>query len=323
MDFDKNKIYDKINRIKREIKMDVIFDMETGDPDDLITLLLLLNNSDVQLRGITCYQGSPVQIGLIQYVLNLSGNSHIPVGGWNTQEPSELSPYYTSVIGQWKVENASKTPVKVFESVFNSYPDVNVLTGAPLSNIAIILNEIPKLKIKNMITQGGYLGNLVSPEQQLAKFKGKNAFRTYNLGNDVEAFEKVNSSDKIEKLTYVTKDLCHGFMYTPEIHKNIKFSQDGIGKILEKCLAKYAEAGKSKAMHDPLAMLTMLYPDIGDSKKINMSYRIDERGHPVFSSSEGHGSRFGVTEYDAKKAWEKFTELCHDKNFKAKIRQKV
>jgi len=33
----------------------VVFDMETGDPDDLITLLMLLINPHVNLKAVTCY----------------------------------------------------------------------------------------------------------------------------------------------------------------------------------------------------------------------------------------------------------------------------
>ena len=59
--------------------------METGDPDDLITLLLLLNNPQVNLKTVTCYEGSSIQIGLINYIISLSDRA-IPIGGWNTED---------------------------------------------------------------------------------------------------------------------------------------------------------------------------------------------------------------------------------------------
>lgn len=289
--------------------MNVLFDMETGDPDDLITLLMLLNNPDVYLRGITCYQGSPIQIGLISHVLNLA-NVDIPVGGWNSVEPQTLSPYYTEVVGEWPSKNATLTPVEVFKEVFEKYPDVQVLTGAPLTNLKIVLDELPHLNISNMVTQGGYLGDLA--EEPLDKFKGKNEFRTYNLGNDVEAFTAVNFSQTIEKITYVTKDICHGFLYTPAIHKEINFSSSPIGKLLKSCLEKYALANKPKAMHDPLAMLVMLYPEFAKKENINMNYRIDHRGFPVFSSVLAKGSTSGVVNYDKLFAWNKFISICEN-----------
>lgn len=289
--------------------MNILFDMETGDPDDLITLLLLLANPDVQLRAVTCWQGSPIQVGLIKHILSLA-NINIPVGGLNESEPKELSPYYTDVVGKWKSELATQAPIDVFLEIFKQYPDTKILTGAPLTNLSHML-ENTSIQITEVISQGGYLGNLVT--EPLDKFRGKSEIRTYNLTNDTNAFSIVNSSIKIDKLTFVTKDLCHGFMYTPEIHNSIKFGSSSIQQMLFNCLNRYSSAGKSKAMHDPLAMLYMIYPEIGTSIPIDMTFRVDNKGHSVFSSTTGNGNRFGLNYYDKDLAWEKFSNLCKEK----------
>ena len=293
--------------------MNILFDMETGDPDDLITLLLLLNNPQVNLKAITCYQGSPIQIGLISHVLELANQTGIPVGGWNPIEPVELSSYYADTVGHWTPQFAALTPQQVFKQSLQQYPDITILTGAPLTNIAASLMNVPDIKFKKVVTQGGYLGDLI-PEK-LSKFKGKNAYRTYNLGCDLSAFTVVNTSNKIEQLTYVTKDLCHGFIYTKEIHQGIKFGQAPIPQLLKTCLSKYARSGKSKAMHDPLAMLIALYPNLGTTLPITMSYHIDEREHSVFSSTEGNSFTQGLISYNKEKAWAKFCELCEQNNY--------
>lgn len=44
--------------------MNIIFDMETSDSYDLITLLFLLANPDFKFIGFSCWQGSIVQISL-------------------------------------------------------------------------------------------------------------------------------------------------------------------------------------------------------------------------------------------------------------------
>lgn len=290
--------------------MNVLFDMETGDPDDLITLLMLLNNPDVNLCGITCYQGSPIQIGLIDHVLKLAKQEHIPVGGWNEVEPSSLSPYYTAVIGEWQPKNAVLNPVQVFKQVFENNDNIHVLTGAPLTNLRCVLEQLPDLYIENMVTQGGYIGNLVAPSKKLSKFKNKSEYRTYNLGNDTIAFDTVNYSNNIEKITYVTKDLCHGFLYNIDIHKTIHFQADPVGQLLLSCFAQYTNLGKSKAMHDPLAMLIMLYPDLGQTIPVNMNHRIDERGHEVFYTVEGNNHTYALHDYNSQLAWNKFKEIC-------------
>lgn len=293
-----------------QIPTKVIFDMETGDPDDLMTLLFLLINPEVNLLGVTCYQGSPIQIGMIEHVLQLA-QKDIPIGGSNCKEPQEISPYYADVIGKWKPQNAKMSAKKVLKNILQDHPDTCVLTGAPLTNLKDFINSFPKMKIKKMVTQGGYIGNLVAPDKKLAKFKGKPAYRTYNLGQDVEAFKVVNECKNIENLTYVTKDLCHGFVYTPEIHQTINFSSQPLNQLLKKCLSKYGDKDKDKALHDPLAMLMMLYPELGKKKPVKMNYKVDERGHPVFSSIEMQQQTVNaVIDYDREKAWSQLIGLC-------------
>lgn len=295
----------------------VIFDMETGDPDDLITLLMLLKNPEINLKAITCYEGSPVQIGLIEHVVALSGKT-IPISGWNS-EIKDLSPYYKEVVGDWKPALSKITPV---ELLFNELTDDTfILTGAPLTNIAAFLNSHPDKFISHMTTQGGYLGNLVPEEKRLEKFKNRTSIRTYNLTNDTDAFNTVNYSKKIKDLTYVTKDLCHGFLYTPEIHEQINFKNDEVSQLLSKALGFYANKKVAKAMHDPLAMLFMLYPDIGNRKPIDMSFKVEKK-HNVFSSIEGNENSFtfGLIEYDYNKAWDYFKKICaNDLSLKFKI----
>lgn len=298
----------KLKREKRIKKMkNVIFDMETGDPDDLITLLMLLNNPDINLKAVTCYEGSPVQIGLIEHVIGLSGKT-ISVAGWNS-ENKELNNYYADVVGTWKPSNSKITPVELLTKELTE--DTLLLTGAPLTNIAAFLNQNPERKITKMTTQGGYLGELVPELKRLEKFKNRKSIRTYNLTNDTDAFNTVNYSTQIADLTYVTKDLCHGFLYLPEIHDSIDFKNDAVSQLLKKALNFYASKKVAKAMHDPLAMLFMLYPEIGNRIPISMSFAIEKK-HKVFSSVAGNkdSHTFGLVEYDYDKAWDLFKKIC-------------
>ena len=58
---------------------DVVWDMETGDPDDYLTLLLLLGHPEVHLKAVTVTPGSPDQIGLVRETLDWFGRD-LPVG---------------------------------------------------------------------------------------------------------------------------------------------------------------------------------------------------------------------------------------------------
>lgn len=59
--------------------LDVVWDMETGDPDDFLTLLLLLGHPRVNLKAVTVTPGTPDQVGLVRRALEWFDRK-IPVG---------------------------------------------------------------------------------------------------------------------------------------------------------------------------------------------------------------------------------------------------
>ena len=63
-------------------RVDLIWDMETGDPDDFLTLLLLLGHPRVNLIGVTVTPGTPDQVGVVRRALDWFGRD-IPVGAFN------------------------------------------------------------------------------------------------------------------------------------------------------------------------------------------------------------------------------------------------
>lgn len=50
--------------------INIAFDMETQDPDDVLTLCLLATHPAVRLRAVTVNPGSKHQIGVVKHVLN-------------------------------------------------------------------------------------------------------------------------------------------------------------------------------------------------------------------------------------------------------------
>lgn len=284
----------------------IIFDMETGDPDDLITLLLLLNNPQVNLKAVTCYEGSSIQIGLINYIISLSDRA-IPIGGWNTED-KRLNDYYYKVVGNWKPCKARTNPIEILTDNLDN--DTILLTGAPLTNIAQYLKNNNENIIYKMVTQGGYLGDIVPEYKRLEKFKKRKSIRTYNLSNDTDAFETINNSINVKELTFVTKDLCHGFLYEEKIYSATNFKNNKIAQLLKASLQYYVEKGVKKAMHDPLAMLFMLNPLLCEKTSIDMKIVIEKEQNKFFSIPSNNDKRFGVIDYDVEKTWNYFKEIC-------------
>lgn len=69
--------------------IDVVWDMETSDPDDFLTLLLLIGHPKVNLKAVTVTPGTPDQIGLVRRVLNEWFDLNIPVGAYNIEHNKE------------------------------------------------------------------------------------------------------------------------------------------------------------------------------------------------------------------------------------------
>ena len=79
--------------------IDVIWDMETGDPDDFFTLILLLGHPKVNLKAVTITPGSEDQVGLVRKVLK-DFNRDILVGAFNIDHPKQcVSGWYHKVYG--------------------------------------------------------------------------------------------------------------------------------------------------------------------------------------------------------------------------------
>src|SRR5512140_3133823 len=79
--------------------IDLIFDMETSDPDDLFTLLILAGHPEVNLKAVTVIPGGADQIGLVRHMLRLFGLD-IPVGFHNLDpEKPRVSQWYYDIYG--------------------------------------------------------------------------------------------------------------------------------------------------------------------------------------------------------------------------------
>ena len=56
--------------------MNLVWDMETGDPDDFMTMLWLADHPKINLKAVTVTPGSQAQIGLVRWGFLLSADQH-------------------------------------------------------------------------------------------------------------------------------------------------------------------------------------------------------------------------------------------------------
>jgi inosine-uridine nucleoside N-ribohydrolase len=179
-----------ISQAKTKVPLNVIWDMETSDPDDFLTLLLLLGHPMVKLKAVTIMPGSPHQVGLVREALSWF-NDDIPLGSFNITHPNEcVSHWHYKSYGNIEPSTEAEDAAQLILSLCDE--QTTLITGGPLRNIANAIklgnNTHKPLKAKEIVAQGGFAGEGVVPEEkQMKKFKGLNTAATYNLSHHKSA----------------------------------------------------------------------------------------------------------------------------------------
>jgi len=310
--------------------LDVVWDMETGDPDDFITLLFLLGHPEVNLRAVTITPGTPDQVGVVRQALRWFDRD-IPVGAFNLDHlpksmrdgsgPGEgrhgqrgvcVSSWHYKAYGEIPPSRDAAPGPEVLRAVCNT--STTLITGAPLKNLGGAM-KLPGFRVGNLVVQGGFAGEGVVPaERQLPKFRGMVTCPTYNLNGDPKSAQEALVHPGIGSRRFVSKNVCHGVIYDLELHARIEALKDrsrsleliwrGMEVYLEKKHTKRAEVGESdpeamggKAFHDPLAACCAIDPSIGEWAEVEL-YR--EKGAWGSKLSPGSGVWI-ITGYDREK----------------------
>jgi pyrimidine-specific ribonucleoside hydrolase len=214
--------------------LDAIWDMETGDPDDFITLLLLLGHPRVNLLGVTITPGTPDQVGVVRQALAWFERS-IPVGVFDLDHrtPSRealgdgrhgrrgtcVSSWHYKAYGDIPPSRDAVPGPELLHALCS--PSVTLITGGPLKNLGAAIAK-PGFRLGRLVVQGGFAGEGVVPrERQLAKFRGLVTCPTYNLNGDPKSALAVLACPSIEAKRFVSKNVCHGVRYDERLHAQI------------------------------------------------------------------------------------------------------
>lgn len=255
---------------------DFIFDMETGDPDDFLTLALLAGHPEVRLVAVTVTPGTPHQIGVVRYCLAQFGLD-IPVGAQNIDHkkargtPDE---HYVTCVSDWHYRtfgniDPSHDAKVAWEVLLGHYkPGVTLVTGGPLKNLAA-MKAVSSAPLGRLTVQGGFAGdNIVLEALRLPKFAGRITCPTFNLNSAPEAALSVLSEHaRFEgPVQMVSKNVCHGVVYDKEMHARLQAVTNphpGLQMVIRGMDAYLARNSDGKKFHDPLAAMCALNPAIG------------------------------------------------------------
>jgi len=276
----------------------IIFDMETGDPDDVLTLLLLAAHSDVHLKAVTISRtGSRDQVALVRWVLLKIGLGHLRVGAqdWprNFDDPPLKDRFYQGQnfgrleTGKDDCELASQVLLDCCDE------HTTLLTGGPVGNLAAALST-EGFRLGRWVAQGGFAGEGVVPRKlQMDKFRDKTYNRTFNFGENPRAASTALKSKKIGHRICVSKNVCHRTWYDDSksgwhgcVEEAVRTTRDQGGppvrlkalELIHKVMSNYLKHKPGKMLHDPLAAAVALDRSVCSLKEVEFGSHGDTWG---------------------------------------------
>jgi pyrimidine-specific ribonucleoside hydrolase len=261
---------------------DIVLDMETGDPDDALSLSLLATHPWVNLRAVTVFPGGPDQVGLVRTILRAVGKQDVLVGAGTpkgSKPKSYLSLNPNGFYRRWLGAIEPETPDGEASDLLKRFPNADLITGAPLTNVWKAYQG--GASFQSWTCQGGFVGdNLMPPELRLAKFNGRLSCPTWNLGGDPTAAQGLlGLESRIPVRRLVPKSVCHGITYTQEVHARIPSGLNaGLDLFRDGMAAYFRKKPEGKALHDIVATACALKPSIGNWIEVWPYYRKGEWG---------------------------------------------
>jgi hypothetical protein len=202
--------------------IDALWDMETKDPDDFLTLLFLLGHPQVNLRAVTIFPGTSAQVGLVRRAVNDWFGRDLPMGAYQLGgETDAVSPWHTDAYGPVAPSRVARPGGEVL--LEHCGEATTLITGAPLKNLgaAMALEAATGrlLRLREAVVQGGFAGDGIVPrERQLPKFTGMATCPSFNLNGDPRTGLAVRHHPGIPLRRFVSKNVCHGVIYDRELH---------------------------------------------------------------------------------------------------------
>lgn len=207
----------------------MVFEMETSDPDDFLTLLWLADHPGIDLRGVLVTPGSQDQCRLVRWGLDQCGRSHVPIGTrhgstwWETDDGKKgrVSDFHYSVFGSEIRDHGTREVhdgPELLRDLLQQSTDMTVLVGAPPRGLGSCLERFPHATLARWVQQGGFAGSNIV-EHPLTKFKDRVTCPSWNVGGAWKETLFLLESAQIGERVFVSKNVCHGAVWTQETHQ--------------------------------------------------------------------------------------------------------
>jgi inosine-uridine nucleoside N-ribohydrolase len=260
--------------------VDLHFDMETQDPDDILTLSIAATHPDVNLVGVSVTPGGSDQVGLVQHVLSLLGKD-IPIGGDPKRDKPSVSAFHDKWLGvhQATVTVTASEVLKLSAEMGHT----TLLTGGPLKN----LKGLSTLPFLRWVGQGGFAGDsVVPPEHRLPKFEGRETCPTFNFnGAPQVALDLLATTVPIR---LVSKNVCHGVCWDQDFHAKVAALPKrtaGVDLAFQGMSRYLKNKPEGKLIHDPLALAVAIDPTVCEFREVEVYRSKGEWGSKLTSGS--------------------------------------
>jgi len=275
--------------------IDLAFDMETRDPDDVLTLCILATHPAARLLAVTVNPGSRAQVGIVRHVLSKLGRQDVKVGSGRPDHPKRcVSSFHYRWLGDVPEADADGRAPAVLSGAHAASGGLMLVTGGPLTNVADFLSWMPAGGL-SITVQGGFAGDPVVPlSNRLEKFAGRETCPTFNLNGDVVAAKCVLGYGGFQARRLVSKNVCHGIAWDPDMHERMrsrKGSHAGLAMVFDAMDLYLRNRPAGKLLHDPLAACAAIDPSFVTWAEVEV-YR--ERGGWGSRLSPGSGTRISV-----------------------------
>jgi inosine-uridine nucleoside N-ribohydrolase len=223
-----------MNTDHSDTALNLILDLETADPDDVLTLTLAAAHPRIRLLAALVTPGTPAQIAVVRTILAhiLPADRLPPIGAFDLRHGHSLDDSARpppTCVSDWHYKAFAHIGL-VRGAVDSDAPDgwrlldqhwtadVTLVTGAPLKNLGAFLRNVPPerlARVGSWIAQGGFAGaNVVPPELRLPQFGDKDFFQTFNFGGDIPSAVRALACAELRGKTWcVSKNVCHRVVF--------------------------------------------------------------------------------------------------------------
>ena len=244
----------------------VILDTDIGtDVDDILALAVLLGSEEVRIEGVTTVYGDvELRTRMVAKMLKLRGVTSVPVYEGTVNPLLNLDPiYWPGHEGIGLLQDGEElTPSSpqhavdfLIEHVRSNPGEITLLAVGPLTNVAMAILRDPLfvLNLKRLVIMGG----------RIATFEASGTTAEHNIKCDPEAAHVVFASGATIEL--VPLDVTLRAVIRQNGVEVLRSRNSPYHQALADQVSLYppfAERGGSTFLHDPLAALAVLQPEL-------------------------------------------------------------